>query len=122
MAWLSNPTTIWVNVLCYILGCKMLGMEHNEAAFVAAVKGAFQKDHGLIAGFENFFHVMGEVLMGDVLLPLWVGSLVFCAAVGALTYVATYYAVVAFRRRRHARHEAMKHLSADNSQSSSANS
>jgi hypothetical protein len=100
LAWLSNPATFWIYLLCYILGCKMLGMRHNEAAFMAAVKEAFRMDHGLIASFDNFFHAMG-----DVLLPLWVGSLVFSAVAGALTYAATYYGVVAFRRH-HARHAA----------------
>jgi uncharacterized protein len=97
LAWLSNPATFWVYVFCYFIGCKVIGAEHNEAIFVAAMKEAFS-GHGWIAGFRHFFHAMG-----DVFWPLLVGCLIFSAIVGALTYVATYYAVIAYRRARAAR-------------------
>ncbi|MFA6133829.1 MAG: DUF2062 domain-containing protein [Phycisphaerae bacterium] len=99
MAWLSNPATLWVNVLCYVLGCKMLGLAHNEAAFWAALKDAISGGHGLIGGTVHFFQAIGGVFW-----PLLLGSLVFSAVLGALTYFATYYAVRFFRRRRAAHH------------------
>jgi hypothetical protein len=99
LTWLSNPVTAPVNLLCYWIGCRMLGVRGNEAKIVSALKDAFAPGRGFFTRLVDFSHGLE-----DVFLPWLAGSLVFSLVAGALTYLLTYKAVGAFRRHRRARH------------------
>jgi len=98
LAWVSNPLTVGVNVLCYWIGCKILGITGNAAKISHAMHQALSLDRSWIERITSFFEALG-----DAFVPLLVGSLVFATVVAAITYVITYRAVVAFRRHRAAR-------------------
>jgi uncharacterized protein (DUF2062 family) len=98
LAWLSNPLTVPVNLLCYWIGCRMLGVKSNEAKVAGAIQDAFAPGRGFFTRLVDFFHGLEEVF-----LPWLAGGIVFGLVTGALTYLLTYKAVAAFRRHRQAR-------------------
>ncbi len=112
LAWLSNPATAPVNLLCYWIGCRMLGVKGNEAKVAGAIKDAFAPGRGFFTRLVDFFHGLE-----DVFLPWLVGSVIFGLVIGGLTYLLTYKAVAAFRRHRQARRLA---VAQDQSKQSSA--
>jgi len=92
--WLSNPfTLVPVYAPSYYLGKCMLGVE-AQGSFVRDVSGAMRMTDGFIAKVQAWWRVTAPYAG-----PLWLGSLVVAVLIGAVAYVATYWAVSAYRTK-----------------------
>lgn len=90
--WISNPASaIPLYSATYVLGAFLMGRPVvPEAGFV-----------------ETFTSVEG--VFSDILLPCWVGGLVFAVPVASLGYWLTYQGVVAYRVRKNMRRKQRLH-------------
>ncbi len=94
--WLSNPLTlIPVYAPSYYLGCRLTGVDASRGDFVGDVSGAMRLSDGFVEKVQAWWRATAPYAG-----PLWVGSIVIAVAIGALAYIVTYWAVVAYRRRR----------------------
>lgn len=93
--WLSNPlTVVAVYAPSYHLGCRLVGADAGGGNFVGDVSGAMGLSGGFVEKVQAWWRVTAPYAG-----PLWVGSMIMAVLIGALAYVATYWAVVAYRRR-----------------------
>jgi uncharacterized protein (DUF2062 family) len=94
--WISNPATLApIYLPNYFVGCWILRQprQNLEPLFQAWDRGLWD---GLVAmwqtGWQGFW-------------PLWTGSIVVGGALGVLSYFATRFAVVRYRRWWHRKHD-----------------
>jgi len=100
--WISNPLTLVpVYGPNYLLGAWVLGGRYTWGHFMAAMKqaGEFAVEGSWVEVFLAKAHAYWEAFW-PIFPPLWLGSVIVALAIGALSYVGTYYGVVAFRRHR----------------------
>ena len=98
--WISNPLTIVpIYVPSYYLGCWLLGRSTDG---VSKIQEAV--DWGTDGWSHKVSHFFSTVW--SIFLELWVGSLLFAAVIGALSYVIIYYLVIFYRKHWHHKHAA----------------
>ena len=103
--WISNPLTIVpIYYPNYMVGCWLLGGDYTKFNLIEALGQDLPE--GWWAKMTAWWSHMGEALW-HVFAPLWVGSMIVGLVLGAITYPAIYYAVIAYRKRRHRRHPAL---------------
>ncbi len=104
--WISNPLTIVpIYGPNYLIGSKLLGGQWE--AFTAAVTNARAAQANLPdpQGWLDHISHWGQVTwqwvqaLWPIFPPLWLGSIIVGLLIGFVTYVATYYGVVAYRKR-----------------------
>lgn len=105
--WISNPLTIVpIYGPNYFIGSKLLGGRYTWSAFTAAVQSAMDAQANLpdpvgwLGHISHWGQVMGEWMraLWPIFPPLWLGSVIVALLMGFVTYMATYYGVVAYRR------------------------
>lgn len=90
--WVNNPVTMpFLYGLAYAVGAWFLGKPLRPPS--------------------GFLHAMTNLasLTSGVLLPLWLGSVLVGIPLGAATYLATYWAVVTYRKRKAERRSGRQH-------------
>ena len=106
--WISNPLTIlWIYRPNYFIGSQLLGGRYTPSAFWAAVQNARTAQANLPdpQGWLDHVSHWGQVIwqwmqaLWPIFPPLWLGSIIVALLMGFITYIATYYAVVAYRKR-----------------------
>lgn len=97
VVWLSNPVTI-IPILYpnYLLGAWLIPGSQTKtlADWKAMVAGMLNGDLSWVDRMWNFWR-----FSLDIMLPLWVGSLINGLLIGALSYWLARLAVVRYRRR-----------------------
>lgn len=105
--WISNPLTIVpIYGPNYFIGSKLLGGRYTWSAFTAAVERAMEAQanlpaaEGLLDQIWYWFQVIAqwERALRPIFPPLWLGSIIVALLVGSVTYMVTYYGVVAYRK------------------------
>lgn len=106
--WISNPLTIVpIYGPNYFIGGKLLGGQCSWSAFTAAIERAMGAQANLPAptGWVDWIWHWGQVMvqwvraLWPIFPPLWLGSIIAALLMATLTYTATYYGVVAYRKR-----------------------
>ncbi len=111
--WISNPFTIWlVYGPGYLIGSRLLGGQYTWSAFTGAVAKAIEAQSKLRTpeGLVDYITYWGQVIrqwvqaLWPIFPPLWLGSIIVALVMGFITYMATYYGVVAYRKH-HGHHQ-----------------
>ena len=98
--WISNPFTIGVVYgPNYLVGKALLGEQYTWAAFTRALQSAREAQASLLdpASWLDYMWQWIQAFL-PLFFPLWLGSIIIGLLLGFLTYMATYYGVVAYRR------------------------
>ena len=108
MAWLTNPATAPPYFYAtYRLGAMMMGFEENYSVSEKIFALAEKATHG---DMFTFFQEMFK-LTHDILLPLWLGSIMVAMIAGLATYPIILRMVAGYREgRRMRRHKWVKAL------------
>ena len=94
--WISNPLTLVpVYGPSYFIGGKLLGGRYEWAAFTDAVDMAINGPGNWIEKIEYWFEALWPIFP-----PLWLGSMIVAALLGAITYAVMYYGVIAYREHK----------------------
>ena len=98
MAWVSNPLTM-VPMLSggFVVGSWLLGGDHKLHHFLHSLKHALGEITR--AHWTDSMALWWQVLC-QFFWPLWLGCIIVGALAAVMTYVATYYGVIAYRRHR----------------------
>ena len=100
LVWISNPVTIVpIYGPSYLLGMWLMGGHYRWGHFTKAVREGMRFQGGWLESVAAWWHAFESIFF-----PLWLGSLIVATAVGAMSYLLTYWGVVRFRRFLH-RHE-----------------
>ncbi len=106
-AWISNPLTIVpIYGPNYFIGSKLLGGQYIWSAFPQAVAKAMEaqanlpEPEGWLDHVWYWIQVIGqwERALWPIFPPLWLGSIIVALLIGFVTYMATYYGVMAYRK------------------------
>lgn len=99
--WISNPATIVpIYGPNYVVGCWLLGEGYKG---MEALREAMSLTGGLLEWLGRFWWATR-----DIIVPLWLGSLIVGLVLGVISYVAIYLAVINFRRQRQRLREALR--------------
>ena len=94
--WISNPLTMGpIFYLNFLVGSSMLGGKYSAAEAWNSLVNAVKFGAGWVEKAQLWWQATWKIF-----LPLWSGSFVVAVIVGVLSYIATYWGVVAWRRRR----------------------
>lgn len=90
--WISNPVTLVpIYLPNYYLGRWILGSKVSPPDFAKLARFG----GGWIEQMSSWWSATWHAFY-----PLWVGSLLVAASLGVLAYIATYYAVIFYRREK----------------------
>jgi hypothetical protein len=99
--WISNPLTLGpVYGPNYLLGCWLLGGRYHGGHFLHFLKAAASG-----SGWMERLNAIWKA-MWTIFWPLWTGSIVVGLLLGLLSYFATRWAVIRYRRHWHRKHPA----------------
>ena len=105
--WISNPLTmVPLYGANYFVGSLLLGGRYTRPVFEAAVTSARAAQANLPdpQGWLDHVSHWGQVMwqwvqaLWPIFPPLWLGSIITALLMASLTYTATYYGVVAYRK------------------------
>ena len=97
--WISNPFTAGlVYGPNYFIGSYLLGGNYNWSKFFDATGAAMNFSGGWVARIQSWWTATSEIL-----LPLWLGSVIVAVTLAVLTYFTISYIVTAYRQRTHRR-------------------
>ena len=94
-SWITNPATLWIYVPSYVLGCRILGEPADVSHLTTALARVFVFEGTVVERFVALRDMLWAFLG-----PLWIGSVIIGLAIGGLSYLVVFRAVVAYRRRR----------------------
>ncbi len=95
LVWITNPATmVPIYYPMYLVGQRMLGTEHVGLEWWSELAKA-PPTEGWWDTAMFYWHKTLEIAA-----PLWAGCIVVGLTAGVISYVAVYYAVVAYRMRR----------------------
>ena len=115
MAWITNPATAPPYFYgTYRIGAMMMRFEEDYSVFDKIKEIAEKATHGhMLTFFQEMFK-----LTGDILMPLWLGSIMIAMIAGLGTYPIIMRMVTGYRKgrklRRHKWVKALKRESNDN--------
>ncbi len=97
--WISNPFTAGlVYGPNYFIGSYLLGGNYKWSKFFDATGAAMNFSGGWVVRIQSWWTATSEIL-----LPLWLGSVIVAVTLAALTYFTISYIVTAYRQRVHRR-------------------
>jgi len=96
-AWITNPATLWIYIPNYFLGCWLLGSAYEPGKLMHGLMCAFgPSERDLWGRLDGILETLRAVAV-----PLFLGSAIVGAVLGAITYFLVRRAVIQYRRFRH---------------------